>query len=253
MDLKHRSLWKACNEIRLTAKEFNLLSFLMKNQDVPLTHVELLHRVWGQHRGSQREYLRTYVRRLRTKIEDTPANPKFLLTEPRVGYRFRSHAPAPHGNPPRQRHLRVAVSISGDRRTPLEGTRRTLEQLRAAIQKGEVVFPSPAPRFRCQCRPEIQWRVAELYLIHGWTCSRLAARYGVTRGRIWWFVRSWIDRALALGYLQDIPPADTMIAATSHADVSHRRPVEPPARGQPDPDSHHLPMAMAGPVWRSPN
>jgi hypothetical protein len=58
--------------------------------------------------------------------------------------------------------------------------------------------------------------VAELFLIHGWTCARLAARYAVTRGRIWWFVRTWIDRALALGYLQDIPPADTMIVAANH-------------------------------------
>jgi hypothetical protein len=98
----------------------------------------------------------------------------------------------------------------------VERTRRTLQQFREAIQKNEIAFPSPVPRFPCQCRPDIQWRAAELFLIHGWTCSRLAGRYGVTRGRIWQFVRSWIDRALALGYLQDIPPADTTVVAANH-------------------------------------
>lgn len=87
----------------------------------------------------------------------------------------------------------------------MERAHRTLQQFREAIQRNEIVFPSPVPKFPCQSRPEIQWRAAELFLIHGWTCARLAARYGVTRGRMWRYVRSWIDRALALGYLEDIP------------------------------------------------
>jgi hypothetical protein len=99
---------------------------------------------------------------------------------------------------------------------PVERARRTLQQFREAIQRNEIAFPSPAPKFPCQCKPEIQWRAAELFLIHGWTCARLGARYGVTRGRIWQYVRGWIDCALALGYLEDIPPADTMIFATNH-------------------------------------
>lgn len=97
----------------------------------------------------------------------------------------------------------------------MEKTRRTLRQLREAVQKNEVSFPSPTLQFPCQSRPDIQWRVAELFFIHGWTCARLAARYAVTRGRIWWFVRTWVDRAIALGYLQDIPPADMMIVAAN--------------------------------------
>lgn len=107
----------------------------------------------------------------------------------------------------------------------MERTHRTLKQFREAIQSNQVAFPQPAPKFPCQCRPEIQWRAAELFLIHGWTCSRLAARYGVTRGRIWWYVRSWIDRALALGYLADIPPADTMIVAANHTGALGEAPV----------------------------
>ncbi len=98
-------------------------------------------------------------------------------------------------------------------------THRTLKQFREAIQSNQIAFPQPAPKFACQCRPEVQWRAAELFLIHGWTCSRLAARYGVTRGRIWWFVRSWLDRALALGYLQDIPPVDMTVAAAKYPAV----------------------------------
>jgi hypothetical protein len=117
----------------------------------------------------------------------------------------------------------------------VDQTRRTLKQFRAAIQSNQVAFPQPAPKFACQCRPEIQWRAAELFLIHGWTCSRLAVRYGVTRGRIWWFVRSWLDRALALGYLQDIPPVDITIAGASrasaliHASMSLPSPMPPAA------------------------
>jgi two-component system, OmpR family, KDP operon response regulator KdpE len=89
MDFERRLLWKAGEQIRLSPKEFDLLSFLMKSHDVPLTHVKLLRGVWGPEYGNELEYLRTYVRSLRKKIEDDPARPKYLLTEPWVGYRFR--------------------------------------------------------------------------------------------------------------------------------------------------------------------
>jgi two-component system KDP operon response regulator KdpE len=89
MDLEQRSLSKAGEPIRLSPKEFDLLSFLMRSRDVPLTHVELLHGVWGKDYGHELEYLRTYVRMLRKKIEDDPARPEYIQTEPWVGYRFR--------------------------------------------------------------------------------------------------------------------------------------------------------------------
>jgi two-component system KDP operon response regulator KdpE len=88
MDLERRVLWKGDEEIRLSPKEFDLLSFMMKNQGVPLTHLKLLQAVWGSDYGSELEYLRTYVRMLRKKIEDDPARPDYILTEPWVGYRF---------------------------------------------------------------------------------------------------------------------------------------------------------------------
>jgi len=102
----------------------------------------------------------------------------------------------------------------------VQETHRTLRQWREAIQNNQIAFPSPVPIFRSQVRADIQWRVAELYLIRGWTCEQLAKRYGVTRGRMWRLVRTWLDRALTLGYLQDIPPAVTTVVAAAYAGIS---------------------------------
>jgi len=90
MDFGHRLVWKGSEEIRLSPKEFDLLSYLWKNQGAPLTHTKLLRAVWGPEYGNELEYLRTYVRMLRKKIEDDPAKPCYILTEPWVGYRFRN-------------------------------------------------------------------------------------------------------------------------------------------------------------------
>ena len=89
----------------------------------------------------------------------------------------------------------------------METHARTLRQLRIAIQANQIAISSPMLVFDGQSRGEIQWRVAELFLIHGWTCARIGRRYGVTRGRIWQMIRGWVDRAQRLGYLQEIPPA----------------------------------------------
>jgi len=90
MDIERGMLWKGSEQVRLSPKEFELLSFLMRNQGVPLTHVKLLRGVWGPEYGDELEYLRTYVRMLRKKIEDDPARPQYIQTEPWVGYRFRN-------------------------------------------------------------------------------------------------------------------------------------------------------------------
>jgi two-component system KDP operon response regulator KdpE len=90
MDLVRRMLWKRDEEIHLSPTEFDLLAFLMKNMGAPLTHVKLLRTIWGPEYGGELEYLRTYVRMLRRKIEDDPARPEYILTEPWVGYRFRN-------------------------------------------------------------------------------------------------------------------------------------------------------------------
>jgi two-component system KDP operon response regulator KdpE len=90
MDVERRLLWKGSEEIRLSPKEFELLAFMMKHVGAPLTHLNLLRAVWGPEYGGELEYLRTYVRMLRKKIEDDPARPQYILTEPWVGYRFRN-------------------------------------------------------------------------------------------------------------------------------------------------------------------
>ena len=90
IDFKRRLLWRGEEEVHLSPTEFDLLAFMMKHQDSPLTHVKLLRTIWGPEYGGELEYLRTYVRMLRKKIEDDPTRPKYILTEPWVGYRFRN-------------------------------------------------------------------------------------------------------------------------------------------------------------------
>ena len=74
--------------VRLTPKEFDLLHYLVSNPNVPIPHTKLLQAVWGPDYGDQVEYLRVFVNQLRKKIEPDPAKPRFILTEPWVGYRF---------------------------------------------------------------------------------------------------------------------------------------------------------------------
>ena len=74
--------------IHLTPKEFELTHHLMTHAGRPIQHSRLLNTVWGAGYGNELEYLRTFMRQLRKKLEDDPANPKYLLTEAHVGYRF---------------------------------------------------------------------------------------------------------------------------------------------------------------------
>ncbi len=75
-------------EIRLSPTEFALLKQLVTNAGKVLTHRMLLQSIWGPEYGGEAEYLRVYINRLRHKLESDPANPRYLLTEPGVGYRF---------------------------------------------------------------------------------------------------------------------------------------------------------------------
>ena len=88
LDLRLRSLRKSGQVVRLTPTEFSLLTLLMRNPGVSMTHAKLLRAVWGPEYGQELEYLRSYIRLLRKKIEVDPAQPKYLVTEPGVGYRF---------------------------------------------------------------------------------------------------------------------------------------------------------------------
>jgi len=76
--------------VRLTSKEFDLLLYLATHRNRTVPHRELLSEVWGAEHVNERKYLRVFVNRLRKKIEAHPEDPKFLLTEPFVGYRLQT-------------------------------------------------------------------------------------------------------------------------------------------------------------------
>ena len=78
----------AGNEIDLTATEFSLLKELASHAGEVMPHRTLLHLVWGPEYGDEREYVRVFVNRLRQKLGDDPASPKYIKTEPGVGYQF---------------------------------------------------------------------------------------------------------------------------------------------------------------------
>ena len=75
-------------EVHLTPKEFDLLLYLIKNREKVLTHRTLLAAIWGDNYTEQPEYLRVFLGNLRKKIEPNPSAPRYILTEPWVGYRF---------------------------------------------------------------------------------------------------------------------------------------------------------------------
>ena len=88
VDLATRAVHVAEKEIRLSPKEFDLLVFLIRNSGKVLTHRTLLANVWGGNYTDQTEYLRVFIRHLRKKLEPDPAKPRYILTDPWVGYRF---------------------------------------------------------------------------------------------------------------------------------------------------------------------
>jgi two-component system, OmpR family, KDP operon response regulator KdpE len=90
IDFDKRLVRRGGEAVHLTPTEFELLAILMKNEGMLLTHKKLLQTIWGPEYGEELEYLRSYVRTLRKKLEDDPAQPKYILTEPWVGYRFQN-------------------------------------------------------------------------------------------------------------------------------------------------------------------
>ena len=74
--------------MRLTPKEFELLEFFLKSPNKPIAHRKLLQTLWGLEYGDEIEYLRVFISQLRKKIEADPAHPRYIVTEPWVGYRF---------------------------------------------------------------------------------------------------------------------------------------------------------------------
>jgi two-component system KDP operon response regulator KdpE len=93
IDYDRRRALRGDEEIRLTPKEFELLSFLVRNAGRVLTHRVILKAIWGPHAVDQPEHLWTLVAQLRKKIELDASNPQYLVSEPWVGYRFAAGEP----------------------------------------------------------------------------------------------------------------------------------------------------------------
>jgi DNA-binding transcriptional regulator LsrR (DeoR family) len=80
--------------------------------------------------------------------------------------------------------------------------------LQVAVRRNLVCFPSQAPIFGKQPRRDVQWRLAVLYFIRGWSTREIAHRYGLTRERCGQIITDWRIRAVNMGYIQDITPDD---------------------------------------------
>jgi two-component system KDP operon response regulator KdpE len=90
IDLPARRVTKAGVVVRLTPTEWGLLEMLVRTPGRLVTQQDLLHEVWGPSYGRETNYLRVYLGGLRKKLEDDPAHPRHLITEPGMGYRFES-------------------------------------------------------------------------------------------------------------------------------------------------------------------
>jgi two-component system, OmpR family, KDP operon response regulator KdpE len=90
IDLARRQVLLGGNEVHLTPIEYNLLTTLARHAGRVMTHRQLLHEVWGPNYTAETQYLRIYMGHLRHKLEADPARPRYLLTEPGVGYRLQT-------------------------------------------------------------------------------------------------------------------------------------------------------------------
>src|SRR5262245_19054376 len=88
IDFDRHRVVNGADEIRLTPKEFDLLAFLARNPDKVLTHRAILKAIWGPQAVNEPEHLWVLIAQVRKKIEPDPSKPRYLLSEPWVGYRF---------------------------------------------------------------------------------------------------------------------------------------------------------------------
>jgi two-component system KDP operon response regulator KdpE len=88
VDTRTRRIYVCGSEVRLTPKEFELFVYFAQHPHCVLTHRDLLAAIWGEENLEQREYLRVFIGQLRKKLEPDASNPKYLITEPWIGYKF---------------------------------------------------------------------------------------------------------------------------------------------------------------------
>ena len=100
IDFECRRVVAQGQPVHLTPTEFELLKHLVVNQGKPVSHLKLLNLIWGPEHTNDREPLRVFIGQLRRKIEPNPEEPRYILTEPLIGYRFE----ADEGKPQKRRH-----------------------------------------------------------------------------------------------------------------------------------------------------
>src|SRR6185503_13022539 len=115
IDYDRRRVVRGDDEIRLTPKEFELLSLLAEHADRVLTHQAILKAIWGANAVDQPEHLWVLIAQLRKKIEPDPGNPRYLISEPFVGYRLvstpdRSQEERPSAFESRSHRSRIALA-----------------------------------------------------------------------------------------------------------------------------------------------
>ncbi|MFI6642931.1 response regulator [Streptomyces sp. NPDC050504] len=88
VDLRAKRVWRVDRDVRLTPTEWHLLELLIRNPGRLISQRHLLKEVWGPSHGTKTNYLRVYMAQLRRKLEADPAHPRYLITEPGMGYRF---------------------------------------------------------------------------------------------------------------------------------------------------------------------
>jgi two-component system, OmpR family, KDP operon response regulator KdpE len=101
VDLAAKRVRRGDSDVRLTPTEWQLLEVLVRNRDRLVTQRQLLTEVWGPQYQTEANYLRVYAAQLRRKLEPDPSRPRYLLTEPGMGYRFRSGVTEPESGPGR--------------------------------------------------------------------------------------------------------------------------------------------------------
>jgi DNA-binding response OmpR family regulator len=215
LDPERGSVWRTGKEIRLSLKEFDLLALFVKNEGLLMSRSDLLSKVWGSAAVGQLQNLRAYICRLRQKLEDDPRRPRHILTESWLGYRFYNAPQSERVG----RDFRYAPEDQADFRAlhcriPAHDHARLIalriDDLRKAVRKQQVSFPSQAPTFERHDRPDLQWRLAQLYFVLGWRCEWIAKRYNLAPQRVRQILMTWKRRAVEMGYIQYIPPAEVL-------------------------------------------
>jgi len=99
-----------------------------------------------------------------------------------------------------------------------------IDDLRDAVRSNQVSFPSQVPTFPKLARSDLQWQLVQLYFVRGWSSEVIGKRYGVTRERVRQILVQWKHRAVLLGFIQHIPPAEPLMelsATAMPAEVPH--------------------------------